>query len=293
MRILIIGGCGYIGSALFTFLKKRKYKVDTVDLEWFGNYVNPKNIKKDYSLLPKSFFKKYSVVILLAGHSNYYMCERDVLGSFKNNVVNFVELLQKLSSQKFIYASTSTLYEYSKEKIATEDSNYFKPLSHYDLTKKIIDDYASLSGKNYYSLRLGTVSGFSPNLRVDLMINKMYQSAIKRKEIKIHNPKNKRSVLGIIDFCRAVETILKKKSIPGIYNLGSFSYSIEHMAKYIAKKIPGVKIKIDSSIPAYESFSLNTNKFEKKFNFKFHDTIDSIVDSLKDNFSSVPKSIRK
>ena len=46
-RILIIGGCGYIGSQLFVYLKNKGYKVDTVDLEWYGNYVNPKNFKTD------------------------------------------------------------------------------------------------------------------------------------------------------------------------------------------------------------------------------------------------------
>ena len=49
-KILVTGGCGYIGSAIYNNLKD-KYIVDTVDLEWFGNYTNPNNIKKDFDEL--------------------------------------------------------------------------------------------------------------------------------------------------------------------------------------------------------------------------------------------------
>ena len=49
-KILIIGGCGYIGSQLYQHLQTI-YDVDTVDLEWYDNYVNDKNVVKDMSLL--------------------------------------------------------------------------------------------------------------------------------------------------------------------------------------------------------------------------------------------------
>ena len=47
-NILIIGGCGYIGSELYNFLST-SYNVDTVDLEWYGNFINKNNILGDYS----------------------------------------------------------------------------------------------------------------------------------------------------------------------------------------------------------------------------------------------------
>src|SRR5581483_9292443 len=105
MKIVILGGCGYIGSRLFTYLTEKNYSVDTVDLEWFGNYVNPKNIIANFDDLPKKFYDKYDVVILLAGHSTVGMCQNDALGSLENNIASFVNLTQKLQKQKFIYAS--------------------------------------------------------------------------------------------------------------------------------------------------------------------------------------------
>ena len=43
--VLLIGGCGYIGSRLYRHLKGKGFAVDTLDLEWRGNFVNPDNIK--------------------------------------------------------------------------------------------------------------------------------------------------------------------------------------------------------------------------------------------------------
>ena len=57
-KILLIGGCGYIGSALYLHLKKMNYDVHTVDLEYFGNFngnQNLSNFKTDYDLLSKKY----------------------------------------------------------------------------------------------------------------------------------------------------------------------------------------------------------------------------------------------
>lgn len=290
-RILIIGGCGYLGSKLFIYLKNKKFDVTTVDLEWFGNYVNPKNIKMDYSLLTLSFLKKFSAIILLAGHSNYYMCEKDILGSFKNNVVNFVELLQKITTQKLIYASSSTVYENSGRKIADEEVVNFNPLSYYDLSKHTIDHYAILSGKKIYGLRMGTVSGYSPNLRIDLIINRLVENVLKNEQLSIHNPSILRAVLGIEDFCAAVEAIIKNDGKPGIYNLSSFNMQIKIVAKRVLKYFKKNEIKVIKR-PMIPSFKLSSKKFEKEFDFTFKENVESIIDSLLLT-SNTPKSVRK
>jgi len=292
-KILIIGGTGYIGSRLFEYLSK-DYKTDTVDLEWFGNYVNPKNIKKDYDLLPKTFFSKYSVIILLAGHSNYYMCQKNASACLSNNVVKFVKLLDNLTNQKFIYASSSSIYERTKRKVVTEETDTFSPLGYYDLTKYEIDSYAALCDKKFFGLRFGTLSGYSPNMRSDLIINRMYYSAIKTKEIAIHNPEISRPVLGIEDACRAIEEIIKKDGRPGIYNIASFSKSIRAIANTVAKSMPKTKITmIKKHIVALDNFLMSTHKFEKEFNFVFKETPESITDSLRNMHKNTKTSERK
>lgn len=290
-KILIIGGCGYIGSALFQHLIKKRYIVDTVDLEWFGNYVNPKNIVADYKDLKKEFFLRYDVVILLAGHSSVQMCKGNPLSVLKNNVENFILLLNKLSNNKFIYASSSSVYGNTKKIQASERYSRYTPKNYYDLTKKEIDYYSNLSTIQYYGLRFGTVNGYSPNLRVDLMINKMYDVARKTGELRLSNPGTFRPILGIDDLCRAVLAIIEQNGTVGIYNLASFNASIEEIGKEFKKKIKKIKI-IEHVSPIEYDFSINTKKFEQAFDFQFKDTVKSIITSLHKGYERAERSIR-
>jgi UDP-glucose 4-epimerase len=292
-KILIIGGCGYIGSRLFQYLTQKRYPVDTVDLEWYGNYINPRNIKRDYETLSRPFLRKYDNIILLAGHSSIPMCESKMIDTFENNVFKFLTLLNKIEDQKFIYASSSSVYGNTKKHKITEDYDRYSPTNFYDLTKKEIDYYAQLSKVNYYGLRMGTVCGYSPNLRVDVMINKMIETALIKKEIVVFNKNFYRPILGINDFCRLVEKILISKRVrPGLYNVASFNSQIEIIAQKVAKVLGIPSIKNVGTSPGYYSFSISTKKFEKTFRFKFNDSIDLIVNSIIKNYPEAKKSIR-
>jgi len=164
MNILLIGGCGYIGSALYDKLKK-SYNVTSVDLEWFGN-PGVDNYQFDYKTLSREL-SEFKTIVLMAGHSSAKMCETDSLSTLNNNVVNFVGLLSKLDkSHKLIYASSSSVYGNASGEV-DELNTECSPVNYYDWSKKQIDIYAQMSNVEYYGLRFGTVCGVSPNLRVD------------------------------------------------------------------------------------------------------------------------------
>lgn len=291
-KILLIGGTGYIGSYLFPLLAASGFNVDTMDLEWFGNVINIKNKKMNYNLLTKKQLKKYDVIILLAGFSSVRMTTGRMMEAFKNDVDNFVGLLNNISDQKLIYASSSSIYGNTKKIRVTEDYNRYSPLNHYDLNKKIIDYYAQLSGVNYYGLRLGTVCGFSKHLRTDLMINKMFTSAIEKGYITIYNPAMQRPILGLNDLYRAVRAIIKGKSYPGIYNLASFNATIGEVSKQVSSEVKNVKVIVQQAKSLY-NFSVDTTKFESVYAFKFTDTTKTILNSLKKNYNLALKTVRE
>lgn len=277
-KIIILGGCGYLGSKLFLHLKDN-YEVSTVDLEWFGNYVNPNNLKIDFRYLDKNFFSDFDVVILLAGHSSVPMCANDRLSSFKNNVENFIYLTEKLDKQKFIYASSSSVYGNIGAIEAKEDSEFFKPKTFYDLNKKEIDCYMDISNLNYYALRFGTINGYSPNLRIDIMINKMFEDAKSKGKIEIYNPNISRPILGIDDCCNAIEYIIKNKSNKGIYNLASFNAKVIDIANSCKKYIKDVEIILKGEAPSYD-FGIDTTKFKITYDFEFKETVETIISKL-------------
>ena len=299
-KTLIIGGCGYIGSRLFNYLKHKQYKVVSLDLELFGN-PNIQNTKENYKDLTKQDIARFDNVILLAGHSSVKMCESNMIGCFKNNVQYFVELLSKMSkNQKFIYASSSSVYGNVNRNIVTEECEEYVAGSFYDLSKAEIDHYVKIFDEvNFYGLRFGTVNGFSPNTRNDVMINAMVSSAIANGEIKVFNSMIRRPILYINDLCRAVETIILEgnHSNRGLYNLASFNSTADIIGRKTSEVFDNVKLSIIDREPTPEEninkklnskvydFAISSDKFISTFNFKFEGTIKDIALELKENLN--------
>lgn len=299
-KTLIIGGCGYIGSKLFNYLKGKQYNVTSLDLELFGN-PNIQNTKENYKDLTKEGIARFDNIILFAGHSSVKMCESNMIGCFRNNVQYFVELLSKISkNQKFIYASSSSVYGNVNRNIVTEECEEYVAGSFYDLSKAEIDHYVKIFNEvNYYGLRFGTVNGFSPNTRNDVMINAMVSSAIVNKEIKVFNPMIRRPILYINDLCRAVETIMLKgdHSNRGLYNLASFNSTADIIGRKTSEVFDDVKLSVIDREPTPEEninkklnskvydFAISSDKFVSTFNFKFEGTIKDIAIELKENLN--------
>ena len=305
-KILIIGGCGYIGSKLYKHLTQRlKYIVDTVDLEWFGNVTNPNNFNIDYKNLTKEFVQRYDIVILLAGHSSTAMALNSENNSaLKNNLDNFTNLVLKLGKhQKFIYAGSSSVYNGITDEEVTEDHILLSPKNVYDFTKKGIDEVMALfPDVEFYSLRFATVNGASENLREDIMFNMMVKTAVIENKINVLNPSIRRPVLHIEDLVNAIELIIDSTiDKRGIYNLSSFNGTVEEYAN-IVSSLTHAHIELAnentfSSILGGKlgtplDFSINSSKFENTFNYKFKGTAKDITDELSNIIETVKKSKR-
>lgn len=286
MKILLIGSEGYIGSYLKHSLSN-KYNFDSIDINWF----NDNKDKKDFKYLSEDYINSFSAVILLAAHSSVKMCENNRISSFNNNVKNFIELLDKIKV-KLIYASSASVYGNTNGVTVDEEYNKYIPSAYYDITKQIIDIYSLRSDIEFYALRFGTVNGWSPHLRKDIMINSMVYNSIKNKKIDLYCKMTNRSILGINDLSRAIDVILSCKSDHrGIYNLSSFNSTSENIANVVSE-IMGVPVVEKENYISNYDFSMNTDKFKNTFNFKFLDNIESITNSIKNNINSCKISER-
>lgn len=278
MNILLVGGCGYIGSALYNFFKD-KHHVRTVDLEWFGNYNNPNNYRIDFHDMSEDFYERFDVIVHTASHSSVPLC-KDIYDSFENNVVKLMHLTKKLKKQKLIYASSSCVYVESEDrpKIETELS---QPTDGLTLSKTTLDNLMPLLDVEYYGLRFGSVNGWAPNMRTDLMINSMTVSALKNKEVNVFNAYAHRPIVSTGDICRAVEAIISGEDRRGIYNVASFNLNIGEIGKRVADylQVPLV----DKGVSSTYDFTVSSKKFEDTFNFKFESTVETIVDSIVNN----------
>lgn len=284
--VLVIGGNGYIGSRLCYDLQY-VYHLDSVDVCWFGkNLVD--SFQEDYKNLTKEYLSKFDTVILLAGHSSVKMCDGSINSSWYNNVLNFINLVEKLDKeQTLIYASSGSLYGISN-KIQTEDDVIkFKPINNYDLTKYSLDLNAHKfinQGYKIVGLRFGTVNGWSPHIREELMINSMTKNSIEHNQLTVNNIQINRPILGISDLSRAIVCIINNPK-SGIYNLASFCDTVDNISQTISD-ITGSHINRIADTTNNYDFNFSVDKFKQTFNFEFQDSTTSLVNEIITNVDS-------
>ncbi len=286
MKILILGGNGYIGSRLYKHLTSKSYDVTNVDTTWYSKIYN-ETVVDDFNNLSVSYLSQFTHIVLLAGFSSVGMC-KNLHDTVTNNITYFNNLVNKLTEkQVLIYASSCSVYG-NGEKILSEKDDLSPPLNNYDFSKQCLDYINKLSlNKKCIGLRFGTVNGYSPNLRTDLVINSMTLSSLEKKKIFVSNGNIKRSLLGINDLCNAIEKILVTPNVKSdIYNLISFSNSILDLAKEI-QAINDCELVVNENLSTSYSFTVTNSKFETDFKFKFQDTVESIYKELVDNMSCV------
>ena len=210
MNIILIGGCGYIGSKLHAHLVRAKHTVHVIDSEYRGNPAGISHLRGDYRDFIR--FDADDAVIWLAGHSSVQRCLDQPWKAFDNNLSGLVRLARCLEGQPLIYASSASVY-------AIKDG---RATNMYDYTKAAADEALRLLYPSSFGLRFGTVCGSSPNLREELMVNSMVKSAVIDGVVRYRNPTAWRPVLDISDLCRGVDQILKGNVSPGTHNLCSY-----------------------------------------------------------------------
>jgi nucleoside-diphosphate-sugar epimerase len=289
-KVLIIGDAGYVGSRLYSHLQAtKKYELDGFDLCLWGRPDKSHTGWQfaDYGFIEGIDLLSYSVVVLLAGNSSPGM-SKDLQDTYDQNVHKFMRLVKTLKAYnpkvKFIYASSASVAE---GLFVPENMAMSTPQNPYDATKQVIDKLMACETElEYYGLRFGTVAGASPNMRWELLLNSLFYDASTKGHTTVSSPENMRAVLGLNDLCRAVETIIinSEEDKRGFYNLTSFNSSIGSAAlnvqsyfeidhnKYITTQI----VEGNSTY----SFSVDTEKFEKAFDFDFKDGILSIMEEL-------------
>lgn len=272
--ILVIGSDGYIGSKLVEYLKDKYCNITQIDSSSVSNVVNVDDIV-DVDM--------YNIVIYLAAHSGVVMCSNTPQEALINNVTKFINFVKKLNKhQKFIYMSSASVYGNTHGITVDENFALNEPCSIYDFTKQVIDEYMLKTDLNYYGLRLGTVNGWSPKIRNDLMINCMVNDAIQNKYIRVRDGHIHRAMVDIQDLCRLIHTIIETtNSIPGIYNVASFNTTIQNIANIVSEMMNVDIITDDDGCrkTTYD-FSLDITKVKTQFNFEFKGTVQTIIQSL-------------
>jgi nucleoside-diphosphate-sugar epimerase len=263
-KILLIGGCGYIGCYLYQQLERAGFVVTVVDQLKRGNPLGLTVIQDDYANLHNNFLRQFDVVLWFGGHSSVGQSIADPDGAVANNCLNLFSFAKRLQAHtKLIYASSGSLYSTKSAPVVPASESFLASIpsqNAYDISKFAFDYLAKSFLCNFYALRMGTLSGYSPNLRPELVFNAMNLSAVTTGRLQLKNSDSHRTLLFLSDLWALVRKLITTQQQPGVYNAGSLSFKMGELAHGIAR-VWNAQVVHEGDSDSY-SFLLDTTRMK-------------------------------
>jgi len=267
MKILLTGGCGYVGSMLVPALLADGHRVTVFDIMWFGNYLAPhpdlKVVQGDIREIDSVPMDGIEAVMHLANVANDPCADLDAKISWEVNVLASMFLAESAIAHgvgQFIFASSGSVYGVKSEQQVIEELSLV-PISDYNKTK-MISERVLLSYKDkiiVQCVRPATVCGYSPRMRLDLSVNMLAIQALAKKRITVFGGEQQRPNIHILDMVGVYQHLLKLgPKAAGVFNAGFENMSIMDIARLVTSHIPA-EIKITGTNDP-RSYRLNSDK---------------------------------
>lgn len=263
MKVLCTGGCGFVGSVLVSRLANAGHLVTVWDLQWFGNHI-PAGV--EYTLEAQDFAtgnpEGFDAIIHLAAVANDPTGDLDPKLTWATNALGTAQLAAaaaKAGVKQFIYASSGSVYGISDLPQVTEDAPLV-PVSEYNKTKavaeRIVLSYADKMAVQI--LRPATVCGYSPRIRLDVVVNALTMQALTTGTINVLGGDQYRPNLHVEDMADAYLWMLERPNLTGIYNVGFENMKVMKIAEMVAERT-GAEIFQKASVDP-RSYRLNSDR---------------------------------
>lgn len=203
MNIIIVGGAGYIGSVVSRKLYDEGHKIRIIDRNIFLSDVdhcdNFTNL--DIRDLEIEHFEHADIVLDYSGLSN------DPSGDISEELTTDIningrkriaECAKAAGVKRYVFASTCSVYGTVESRVTVDENHMVKPLTTYarsaaEMEKNLLA--MSSSAFQILCIRHGTVYGFSPKMRLDLVVNLMCKNALEKRRIYVTGGGNQRRPL--------------------------------------------------------------------------------------------------
>jgi nucleoside-diphosphate-sugar epimerase len=250
--ILVTGGAGYLGSTLVPALLAAGHRVTVLDSFMFRqsslNHVchDPKfsvvkgDIRVESTIAP--LLKKADIVIPLAALVGAPMCQADPVGAKTVNHDAIVLMLRLLSRhQQVLMPTTNSAYGSGDDRNFCTENSPLRPVSLY-AREKVAIEAELMQRENAISLRLATVFGMSPRMRIDLLVNDFTHRAVHDRFVVLFEGDFKRNYIHVRDVARAfMHSIDRFETMRGqIYNVGLSEANVskrelcQHIQKHVS-----------------------------------------------------------
>jgi len=287
MRVLVTGNLGFVGSIVVPYLARVEPDIELIGLDsgYFSHLISPHlpiperylkyQIYRDLRHISECDLAGVDAIVHLGAISN------DPIGVRYEKVtheINFLataslaSLAFKLGIKRFVFASSCSMYGAS-EGGPKRESDQLNPLTAYARSKVEVENtLMSISPSNSYvtALRFATACGFSPRLRLDLVLNDFVRSALFSGEILIHSDGSPwRPLIDVEDMARSIHWALFRSDNLADFiavNVGSNSsnYQVIDIAKAVQQEINDSKITINpEGRPDKRSYRVNFDLYEE------------------------------
>jgi len=252
MKILVTGGAGYIGSVLVPTLLGKGHEVIVVDNFMYNQQVlldccNNKNLTvirgdvRDKSLISKCM-QNVDAVFPLACLTGAPLCSKDPIGAQTTNFDAIKMILDmRKPNQKIIFPTTNSGYGVGQKGIFCTEDTPLNPITLYGRLKVDIEKIILSSG-NSITLRLATVMGVSPRMRLDLLVNDFTYRAVNDRFLVLFEPHFKRNYIHVRDVAKAfihcLDNFDMMKDEPYNVGLSEANLSKWELCEEIKKQVP-------------------------------------------------------
>jgi len=300
MKILVTGGAGYIGSVLVPTLLEQNHEVTVIDNFMYKqtsllDCCHKKNLTvingdvRDKDLISKQL-KSAEFIFPLACIVGAPACDRDPVAAKTTNYDAIKMILEmRNKNQKIIFPTTNSGYGVGQKGVYCTEETPLRPISLYGRLKVDIEKEI-LNAKNSITLRLATVFGISPRMRLDLLVNDFTHRAVTDRYVVLFQAHYKRNYIHIRDvvkaFIHCMNNFEKMKNEP--YNVGLSNANLNkwELCEEIKKQVPDfyfVEAKVGED-PDKRDYIVSNEKLEKtgfKPDYSLQDGIKELIKGYK------------
>lgn len=297
-NVLVTGGGGYVGSVLVPKLLGEGHNVAVLDLYMYGDDVFDQYKEHPRLRQVKGDLRNLSVlrdalwgcdaVIHLACISNDPSFELNPELGKSINYDSFRPLVRAAKAagvERFVYASSSSVYGIKDEPQVTEDLP-LEPLTDYSRYKAMCEEVLAeerTPGFVTCTLRPATVCGYAPRQRLDVVVNILTNYAFNTRRIKVLGGPQKRPNIHVQDMSDLYVFLLQQPDelIDGeIYNAGFENHTLDQLAAMVRRQV-GNDIVIDV-LPSNDlrSYHVSSEKMRRKLGFEPKHTIEDAIRDL-------------
>ena len=291
-KILIVGGAGYVGSVVAQELLTRGYAVRVLDRLYYGAD-GLRDIKDRVELVhgdmrrpPAGVFDRVAAVINLGGISNDPTAEYNPEANYEMNTTAAVALAEACVArgiERYLFASSCSIYDRGvideEHDVLLDEESKVDPKATYSTSKRAAElRLLEMASATFCPviLRKGTIYGFSPRMRFDLVVNTFVKDALSKGRLTLHyGGEMWRPLVDVNDVARAYVTVLEadaSKVRGQMFNVAFKNFRISELALQVREALKRVGVTCDIQ-PDYgykgvRNYRVSSRKIDRVLGFR-------------------------